>query len=485
MRLKELLKGVDYKLEGFDEEVTQLSMNSNDKTNNGLFFCINGTKQNGEDFALDAISNGAVVVVTQNKLNIKATQVIVNNVRSVMAVICANFYNNPAKKLRIIGVTGTNGKTTTTTMIYNVLRNAGVKAGLIGTTQILINDIFVKPKLTTPDPIDLHYLFSQMVNSGCEVVVMEVSAHALDLNKLDGIIFDIAVLTNVTEDHLDYFETMEKYKMAKCSFFTKKHCRCALVNVDDEVGKSLVQNRNVNTISYGITNPSACFAINLKMDITGSQFFVNIFDDIESIKINQPGIFNVYNALACISVCRLLNIDMHEIAKGLSKMKIVEGRFQLLNTSTNYSVIVDYAHTPDGLESVLKTAKSFCKGNLICVFGCGGNRDPIKRPIMGRVASAISDVVILTSDNPRYESPTLIINQIEEGVDKTKHYYKMENRIDAIAKAIEIADSKDIVMICGKGAEDYQEINGVKHHFNDAEEVIKILEKRKLTKTGG
>ncbi len=485
MKLKDLLNGIDYTLVGNDEDVENLSMNSKEKNPKGLFFCINGAKHNGEAYAYEAINNGAVAIVTETKLNVSVTQVIVDNVRSAMALTSANFYQNSAKKLRIIGVTGTNGKTTTTTMIYHILRRAGIKAGLIGTTEVYINDIFVKPKLTTPDPIDLHYLFFQMVNAGCEVVVMEVSAHAIDLHKLDGIIFDVAVLTNVTEDHLDYFGTMEKYARVKSSFFTKQHCKCALVNIDHEVGRKLIQHRDVQTISYGINNPSACFAVNLKMDITGSEFFVNIFDDIENIKINQPGLFNIYNALACISVCKLLRLDMHDIKMGLAKLASVPGRFNVIDTKTPYKVIVDYAHTPDGLENVLKTAKSFCKGKLICVFGCGGNRDPIKRPIMGCIASKLCDVVVITSDNPRYENPMNIINEIEKGINKTSEYYKIEERAMAIEKAISLAKEKDVIMICGKGAEDYQEISGVKHYFNDVDEVIKIIEKRKLTKTGG
>ena len=373
--------------------------------------------------------------------------------------------------MKIIGISGTNGKTTSSYIIKNILKSAGKRTGVIGTNAVYIEDIFYKATLTTPDPHELFYIFDKMQKSGVEYVVMEVSAHALDLYKVWGVVFEVGLFTNFSRDHLDYFNTMEKYKDVKRMFFCKDYCKTCVFNIDDSVGREFFDFCNVNKISYGILNPSDVFAINLEMSIVGSKFVVNANDEIMYIDTSLAGKFNVYNILGAISVCSHLKISQDQIVAGIFTMPEVDGRFNRYAVGDK-NVVIDFAHTPDGVENVLRTAKSLTKGNVVTVFGCGGNRDAGKRPEMGRIAQKYSDKVILTSDNPRFEDPYKIIADVQKGATNAM---VIENRTQAIITAITTAEKNSTIMILGKGAEDYQEIDGVKHPYSDKAVVEELI----------
>ena len=432
-----------------------------------------------------AIKNGAQVVLTQTELPLSIPQVVAQNVRNAFALSACNFYENPAKKLKIIAITGTNGKTTSTYIIKSILEKAGYKVGLIGTNQNMIGDKVVPAHLTTPDPMELQELLSKMQKSGCDYVVMEVSAHALYFNKVDGIQFECSIFTNLTQDHLDFFGNMQDYAQAKAQLFKKDKSKNCIFNVDDDFGHLFARFCNADrVISFGIDNPSDVFAVNIDVDLTQSQFFVNAFDDIAEFCFHIGGKYNVYNVLGSIACCHALNIDMSKIVEGVAAVTGVDGRYNTYKSPKGYQFVIDYAHTPDGLENLLSSVKELTPHRLIAVFGCGGNRDATKRPIMGEIAGKIADISILTSDNPRYENPMSIIDQIEKGTQKvTANYIKVETRQNAIEYASKIARDGDVIVIAGKGQEPYQEIKGVKHHFSDKEIVLDIIDRETSRQT--
>ena len=481
MKLSDLIKNIDIsKLINFsDIDIKSLSCNSKEKNENGLFFCFAGLKADGHEFYADAMSNGAVAFITEREIMTTVPQIVVSDARKIMGIVASNFYDNAASKLKIIGITGTNGKTTTTYLLREIFMEAGLKVGLIGTSGIYIDTLKLPAHMTTPDPIELHKLFSQMYKSGVKVVVMEVTAHAIDLNKMAGVVCDIAALTNVTQDHLDYFKTMERYAAVKASFLTKKWCKLALINADDVIGRQIAHTSDVRCASYGITQPSNVFAVDINMSIKGTTFVINLFDELAEIKTNLTGQFNVYNTLCACGVARLYGVPLSTIVMGVSNLQKVEGRFNQMETPFGFGVIIDYAHTPDGLVNVMAAARALTKNRLITVFGCGGDRDRTKRPIMGKIVSENSDVTIITSDNPRTENPDDIIAEIKAGTDIAKKCECIENRQKAIIYALESAKSGDIVLICGKGAEDYQEIMGVKHPFKDEKAVLSTIKNMK------
>lgn len=384
--------------------------------------------------------------------------------------------------MKIIGVTGTNGKTTSTYILKSILENAGYKVGLIGTNCNIIDHKVLKTNLTTPDPLDLQYLFSLMKESGCEYVVMEVSAHALYFHKLDGVNFECSLFTNLTQDHLDFFKDMQTYSQAKSQLFTKEFSKNAIFNVDDEFGHIFARFCNCErVISYALDNPSDIFAVNIKTSLSGSSFFVNAMDDIIEVYFNIGGKHNIYNVLGCIACGKVLGIDLQTIVKGIENIKEVDGRYNTYKSIKGYTIVVDYAHTPDGLDNILKSLRPLTDKKLISVFGCGGNRDVAKRAIMGQISGELADITILTSDNPRFEDPNAIIEQIELGLKKlTDNYIKIENRKNAIEYAMKIAKQGDVILIAGKGQETYQDIKGVKHHFSDKEIVQEILSEEKI-----
>lgn len=481
MKLSDLLKNIKVaKIIGTtDVEIENLCLESNLVTNGSLYFCINGTKTDGHQFSLQAEKNGAIAVICEREVDVKITQIIVENSREAMSVIAGEFYGRADKSLKIIGVTGTNGKTTTTHLIYQILKNAGKNCALIGTIGTFYADKFIQPTLTTPDPIELNKQFSDMLSAGVEFVVMEVSAHALYFDKLKGIDFTAVIFTNFTQDHLDFFGSMTEYKKAKLKLFKEYNFKYAITNSDDPVGIEILNEVN-GCISYGIDNPADVFAIRIKEFKNGTEFIINLFDEINTVKIPLIGRFNAYNAMSALTVCALLGVDANLAVDCINKANSVSGRLERVFDG-DFSIFVDYAHTPDGLKKSLTALRKICNGRLICVFGCGGNRDKLKRSKMGKISGELADFTIITSDNPRFEEPMEIISEIEKGVlSVSKKYLLIQDRTEAIEYAINFAKDKDVILIAGKGCENYQEILGIKCLYNDKDTVEELIRRNKF-----
>lgn len=485
MKIEELIEGIELKdlkaIEG--QEIGKVSFKAKDEESD-LFISLKQDAYQCMKDAKFAIENGAKMIVSEYLLDIDVPQIVVKDIRSAMSLMACNYYGHPSKNMKIIGITGTNGKTTSTYILKSILENAGHKVGLIGTNCNIIGNEVVPSTLTTPDPFELQKLFKDMHDSGCEYVVMEVSAHALYFHKVDGVYFESAIFTNLTQDHLDFFKDMQHYAQAKSQLFKKERCKNAIFNVDDEFGHIFARFCNCDrTISFALENPSDVFAVNLDVRLGGSNFFVNAMDDISEMHFNIGGKYNVYNVLGCVACAKALNIDMSMIVKGVQDVIAVEGRYNRYKSINGYNIIIDYAHSPDGLENILKSVKDLTDNRVITVFGCGGNRDATKRPIMGEIAGNMSDITIITSDNPRFENPNHIIDEIEKGIVKVTHnYLKIENRKNAIEYAMKIAKPGDTVVIAGKGQETYQDIKGVKTHFSDKKVVLETLEEEKSRK---
>ena len=463
MKLSKLVNRLKCKEINFqDLDIDNLMTNSKSQKPNSLFFCYQGVNVDSHDFANEAISNGAVALIVEKKLDIHVPQILVDDTRHAITIIASNFYDNPQDKLKIIGITGTNGKTTTTHIVANILQKSGKKVGIIGTNGAKIMGQKYFCSLTTPDPIELNGLFAEMVKKQVEYVVMEVSAHAIALNKLSNIDFIMGAITNITQDHIDFFETMDNYALTKLSFLSA--CPNVAINVDDNYCKSYVAKRKGKSVTYGV-NGNISYK-NVKYYNKKTIFNLIINGKSYKAKTSLLGNFNIYNIMCATAIAISIGVQSKDIIKGIKKVS-VDGRLDLVPGKIN--VAIDYAHTPDGLQKVLEAVKQFCKGKIITVFGCGGNRDKKKRKIMGEVASRLSDVVIVTSDNPRNENSDKIIEDIKEGINGNAYY--ITDRKIAIYKAMDIARKKDIVLICGKGAEDYQEIMGVKYPFSDYEVV--------------
>ncbi len=474
MKLKTLLNNCEFKAVNFKNyNISNLSFSSLDVEKGGLFFAIKGSNFNGEDFAKDAVSNGCVAIVCEKPLNVNVTQIIVKNVRIAMSVISANFYNNPAKKLKIISVVGTNGKTTTSTIIYNMLKDNGNKVGLIGTNGIFMDDIKLPNNMTTPDSPDLQYIFSQMVAFGIKYVVIEVSAHAIYYNKLYGVKSEIGVFTNVSNEHLDFFKTMENYAHVKTDYFCKENMKECVVNVDDDWGKKIAYNADIPCVSYGVAYPANCFAVDVLMTMTGMTFLANIEDEILNVKTKLLGDYNVYNILASITVAKMLKISNVSILNSLKKIKNISGRWEVFNLKNNNKIIVDYAHTPDGFEKVLSLIKMLRpNGKIITVFGCVGYSDAKKRAEMGKVASKYSDFVVLTTDNLCGEK----FEDVSKDVSLSVKHVLIEDRKTAVTFAYSMLKSNDTLMLLGKGNETFQK--DTQNILYNELEVVKELQKR-------
>ncbi len=476
MKLLYLLKGMNCRVLGNQAiNISGLFHRDTEVKEGGLFFCLKGTKVDGNNYVLSAIKNGAVAIVTEQEIqNLSGvTQVVVKNAREMMSLIACKFYGNPANKLKIIGVTGTNGKTTTTNMISAVLENAGKKSAIIGTNGIFFNGMKFDSGMTTPDPIELQHYFSMMVKNHIEYVCMEVSAHSIDLHKVDGFVFEVMIFTNLTEDHLDYFKTMDNYFKVKALVFHKKHTKFAILNADDEFGEKLMQSINIPFSTYATNSEADNFASDIELLGAGQSFKLN---GKQTIKLSMAGRFNVSNALAAISALEHLDIDFEKISSGLSQMKQVDGRFNtiLLN---GVLIVIDYAHTPDGLANILFACKELAKhSKLISVFGCGGDRETQKRAIMGEISTKIADFTIITSDNPRFESREKIAKDIEKGVIDSNYMIELD-RAKAIEKAVAMATKGDVIVVAGKGAEPYIDENGQKLPYSDLAQIEKIRSK--------
>lgn len=489
MKLKEILVGLDkIKAKGdLDVEIPNISSNSKEVSQGDMFVVINGFESNGASYIDEAINNGAKVIMAQDDIEKEAilkipegiTIVLVENVRHALAISACNFYKNPSRKFKLIGVTGTKGKTTTTFMIKDILEKQGFKVGLIGTICTYINGKNLGDNdRTTPESLELQKLFSMMVEAKTEVVVMEVSSQSLKLSRVDGCDFDIGIFTNFSEDHISEKEhpDMEDYFNSKVQLF--KMCKSGFINIDNiytaEMLK-LVPECDIKT--YGIDNPANLLAKDITVTNTTADFKVKIGDRNERVKVGIPGRFSVYNSLAAISVANKFGCSVDNIKEALLNVR-VPGRCELVDNSKELKIMIDYAHSPESLSNILQSAKEYTLGKVICVFGCGGDRDTLKRPIMGEISGKLADYTIITSDNPRTEEPEKIVKQIEEGIKKTKGKYQcIIDRKEAIKTAINMEKKNDLLIIAGKGHELTQEIKHKKYPFDERIIVKEIIEK--------
>ncbi|MGL4730984.1 MAG: UDP-N-acetylmuramoyl-L-alanyl-D-glutamate--2,6-diaminopimelate ligase [Clostridium sp.] len=477
MKLLKLLDSIEYKvLKGnSDVEINAIQYDSRKIERGDAFFCIEGFVVDGHNYIKAAIENGAETIIVQKPVDVveDVTVILVEDSRKALAVASANYYGNPSEKINIIGITGTNGKTTTSFMLKSILEKCGYKVGLIGTIANYIGDNKLKSERTTPECLELQKLFYEMVNSGVTHCVMEVSSHSLELYRVYGVKFKEAIFTNLTQDHLDFHKTFENYFNAKLKLFLSSET--SIINIDDKYSEQIKESVNNKVVTYSIEKASEFRAYDLKLHSRGIQFKIKYDGKEELIELNIPGRYNVYNALGCIIAMLNEGVSIEKIKEGI-KGTTVPGRCEIVTLKNNlgYDIIIDYAHTPDGLENILTSVKEITEGRLISVFGCGGDRDKTKRPIMGEVGARISDIAILTSDNPRSENPYEIIEDIKKGIT-TENYMVIENRKDAIKEAIKIAQKNDIIVIAGKGHEDYQVLRDKTIHFDEREVIEDII----------
>ena len=480
MKLKELLQNVDVLSWNADPEldIESVAYDSRKVTEKGLFVAISGFSTDGNRFIPMALEKGAAAVVTATKPEGDVPYILVKSDRLALAQIGANYYGHPADSMTLIGVTGTNGKTSSTLLLKQVLeKTLDAKVGLIGTMENLIGDEVIPTERTTPESFELQGLFARMRDGGCTHVVMEVSSHAIALDRVGGVHFGVAAFTNLTEDHLDFHKTMEDYCDTKAELFAR--CDKAVANCDDEWFGRIISKSKVPVLSTSAKKEADLCAKNAELHSDGISFDAVCGTETAHIQLPIPGKFTVYNALTVLGIALKLGISLEAAGNALATASGVKGRVEVVPTpGKDYTVLIDYAHTPDGLQNVLSSVRDFCKGRLIAVFGCGGDRDPIKRPIMGRIGVEIADLSVITSDNPRTEEPMAIINDIVKGVDSSMgEYVVIENRVKAIHYAMDIAQKNDIIVLAGKGHETYQEINHVKHHLDEREVVADYLRK--------
>ncbi|REK67025.1 MAG: UDP-N-acetylmuramoyl-L-alanyl-D-glutamate--2,6-diaminopimelate ligase [Cohnella sp.] len=458
-----------------------------------LFFCLPGHTVDGHDFAPQAAAAGAAALVVNRRLDVNLPQLIVPDVGQALAMLADAWFGRPSHRLRPIGVTGTNGKTTTTYLIERILADAGIKPGVIGTIETRFNGERRPMSGTTPDALHLQRIFREMVDSGTERCVMEVSSHALEQGRVKGTWFRGAVFTNLTQDHLDYHGTMEAYADAKGLLFSRlgnayesdpAQRGYAVLNADDDASRHYARLTAAEVVTYGVEREAHVRAKNVRISASGTSFTADTFRGSREVRLKLVGKFNVYNALAALAAALCEGIGLDEAVASLESAPGVPGRMEAVDEGQAFAVIVDYAHTPDGLENVLRTVREIAEGNVICVFGCGGDRDRTKRPIMGRLAAQLADRVIVTSDNPRSEDPLAILRDIEAGIAEagsSRDRYTLEpDRREAIRKAVEMASPGDVVLIAGKGHETYQIIGGVTHDFDDRLVAKEALRSRKL-----
>ncbi|AKP79282.1 UDP-N-acetylmuramoyl-L-alanyl-D-glutamate--2,6-diaminopimelate ligase [Priestia aryabhattai] len=466
-------------------DITSIEMDSREVKPGALFICIDGYTVDGHSFAQMAVEKGAVAILAEKPVDVEVPVVRVKSTKRAMAVLADAFYNQPTQKMHLIGVTGTNGKTTITHLIEHIFKSQHKKTGLIGTIEIRIGDTSYDVKNTTPESLTLQKTFNQMVEENVEVAMMEVSSHALDLGRVHGCDFDVAVFSNLTQDHLDYHHTMEDYRRAKGLLFAQlgnayNHTRpkFAVLNVDDVATEEYIKNTAATVITYGIDRESDIRATNIQITNSGTTFDLTTPTETVSVEMKLIGKFSVYNVLAATAACLVSGLPLSVIVEEIKVLEGVSGRFEVVDAQQDFTVIVDYAHTPDSLENVLKTVKEFAKRNIYVIVGCGGDRDRTKRPIMARIAAEYSTQAILTSDNPRSEDPLAILKDMEEGLD-TDNYVTIADRAEAIRYAVETAHADDVIVIAGKGHETYQIIGKKVFDFDDREVARKMIEERK------
>ena len=487
MQLKEILVGLEgLKVKGsLDIDINYLDSNSNNIKEGSLFVAIKGFSSDGHEYINTAIENGAKAIMVQEGVDMKVlkalpddvTIIVAKDTRYALAIASCNFYGNPSRKFKLIGITGTKGKTTTTFMIKKILEKAGKKVGLIGTIATYIGDEKLeKSERTTPESNKLQETFAKMADAGCDAVVMEVSSQSLKLNRVAGSYFDIGVFTNFSEDHISEKEhpDMEDYFNSKVKLFNM--CKTAFINADDyNVAKLPKIVKDCEFTTYGIDNFCSVLAKDITITNSYVDFKVKLGVKNERIKTGIPGRFSVYNSLAAICVTQKLGATVEQIKEALEEVR-VPGRSELVDNKKDLTIMIDYAHSPESIDSILHAVKSYTRGKVIAVFGCGGDRDPGKRSIMGEISGRIADFTIITEDNPRTEDPAKIAKQIEEGIKKTNGKYTIiMDRVEAIRYAINMADKKDLVILIGKGHETYQEINGVKYPFEERKIVTDII----------
>ena len=478
MKLKDLLAGVQVikVTADLETEICQTCYDSRKVVPGSLFVAITGYVTDGNKYIPMALEKGAAAVVTAVEPTQDIPYILVPSDRLALAQIGANFYDQPAKAMKLIGVTGTNGKTSSTLLLKHILETTrDAKVGLIGTMEIAVGDQTIPADRTTPESLDLQRIFAQMRDAGCEYVIMEVSSHAIALERVGGLTFDVAAFTNLTEDHLDFHKTMENYCDTKAILFTR--CHKAVANCDDEWFNRIVKECTVSVLTTSAQKDAGLRAENIQLFSDGITFTAIATEEKSQVKLPIPGKFTVYNAMTALGCALQLGIPLAEASNALTTAKGVKGRVEVVPTPGKpYTILIDYAHTPDGLDNVLSSVRGFCKGRLIAVFGCGGDRDPMKRPIMGRIGVELADWAIITSDNPRTEEPGAIIRDVVKGIPENKKNYEIiENRISSIHHAMDIAGKHDIIVLAGKGHETYQEINGVKHHLDEREVVAAYL----------
>ena len=484
MKLIDLLSGVNYEvLEGkLDKEINHIQYDSRKVTEGDLFVCLKGFEVDGHNYAKNAIEAGAKVILCEKKIDIDTkdkdiTVILVKEGRKALAIMSANYYDHPAKKIKLIGVTGTNGKTTSVYLLKSILEKAGKKVGLVGTIANYIGNRKIEADHTTPESLELQKLFKEMVEENCDYCVMETSSHSLDLDRVYGCEYEVGIFTNLTRDHLDFHKTFDNYYKAKFKLFERS--KASVINIDDDYGYRVYKdveklgNRLIKT--YSLKNDSDYKAENVELKEGDIHFAVN------GCNFNSPlpGEYNVYNALGVIAACNILDINNEAIQEGILNT-VVPGRCERIGYKYDipFDIVIDFAHTPDGLKNILETLKPFAQNRLIAVYGSGGDRDKVKRAELGRVGTELADYVIVTSDNPRNEKPMEVIREILAGISKT-NYTAIENRVEAIKMAIDMAEEGDVIVLAGKGHETYQITNNGKIHFDEREIVDEILKDKK------
>lgn len=481
MNLTSILRGypAKEKIGNLNVNITGIKNDSRKIEKGNIFVAIKGYNYNGQLFIDDAVKNGAICIITEDTIEIQqgVTFIKVEDILDAQAYISSVFYNFPSKGLNMIGITGTNGKTSISYYIRSILDAYKIKTGIIGTTGFIIQEDISNIKNTTPDSLTLQESLFGMVEKEVASCIMEVSSHGLALKRVEYIDFDIGIFSNLTKDHLDYHITMDNYFESKLKLFYKT-TKYNIINTDDKYGKKIIEKlgNRVKLLTYGIKDTANVYATNIKYKIDCVSFTLNYQEESIEITINIPGEFSVYNALAASSCAIAMNIELNTIKKGLETLSGVKGRFEVVPTKGDFTVIIDFAHTADGLEKVLTVIDQFATGRKVVVFGAGGNRDKTKRPEMGETVGRHGDLAIVTSDNPRFEDPTKIIDDIVIGISKTNIEYRViVDRKEAIIYALENAQPNDIILIAGKGHETYIEINGKRHPFDERQIILDYL----------
>lgn len=468
--LKKIIGKIDMEISGINHD-SRLVVKGN------MFVAQRGFTVDGHKYIDQSIKNGAIAIIVEEEMESidGVTIICVNDSTDALGYFSRNYYNDPSNSLKVIGITGTNGKTSTSYYLKSILDSADKKTAIIGTIGVIIENIQLKLENTTPDSLTIQKYLNMMVDKGIKYCIMEVSSHALDLKRVDYIDFYTSIFTNLSLDHLDYHKTMENYFNSKQKLFYKT-IGTHIINIDDEYGKRLFKSNNDRIITYGIKENANVYATNIKYFINGTKFILHTPLEHIEIHLNTIGEFNLYNVLAATACANSLAIDIETIKLGLEALVGIKGRFEIVETNTDFTVIIDFAHTPDGLEKVLKTIRSLSKERIIVVFGAGGNRDQLKRPEMGEIVGRNSDIAIITSDNPRYENPTKIINDIETGIKRTKkEYITIVNRKKAIEYAIKIAKTNDIILLAGKGHETYTIVGDKTYYFDERQLIMDII----------